>query len=114
MRKRWRSPIGRSSGRRPTGPPHLRAVNQMSPNFDGSAYPARARLPTPTVALMTVPGANVKPEKTTTRVGDPKGSRVHHLLTSDAVSTPSRVFPMAIATEVAIDPNVIAPARNAP
>jgi hypothetical protein len=33
----------------------------MSPNFDGSAYPARIRLPTPMVAL-TVPGANVTPE----------------------------------------------------
>jgi hypothetical protein len=39
---------------------------------------------------------------------------VHHLLTSDAVTTPSRVFPMAIAMEVAIDPNVIALARKAP
>src|SRR5262249_17464564 len=79
-----------------------------------SAYPAKARLPTPTVALMTVPGANVTPEKTATRVGVPKGSScVHHLLTSDAVSTASRVFPKAIAMEVAIDPNVIALARNA-
>ena len=64
---------------------------------------------------MTVPGANVTLEKTATRVGVAKGSScVHHLLTSDAVSTASRVLPMAIAKEVAIDPNVIASARNAP
>src|SRR5215472_4894592 len=50
-----------------------------------------------------------------TRAGVAKGlSRVHHLLTSDAVNTPSSVFPTAIAMEVAIDPNVIALARNAP
>src|SRR5215467_2317739 len=50
-----------------------------------------------------------------TRAGVAKGlSRVHHLLTSDAVNTPSSVFPTAIAVEVAIDPNVIALARNAP
>jgi hypothetical protein len=52
--------IGATTNWPPTSPSHH--VNQMSPNFDGSAYPASTRLATPTVALITVPGANVTPE----------------------------------------------------
>src|SRR5262245_18869750 len=62
-----------------------------------------------------VPGASVRAAKIATRKGVSNVSvDVHHLLTSHAVTTASRVLPSAMALEVAIDPKVVAFAMSAP
>src|SRR5262249_33740965 len=62
-----------------------------------------------------VPGASVNAAKAATREGVSKGAvRAHHLSTREAVTTASRVFPIAIADDVAMDPKVVALAKNAP
>ena len=65
--------------------------------FCGLSKPAITRLPTPTVALIIVPGANAKPANRTTWSGVSNGFVVAvHRFNSEAVSSASRVLPHAI------------------
>ena len=83
--------------------------------FCGLSKPAITRLPTPTVALIIVPGANAKPANRTTWSGVSKVFvDAVHRFSSEAVISPSSVLLHAIKEEVNSEPAVLALVRNAP
>jgi hypothetical protein len=97
----------------PTSPSHH--VNHTPEKLAGSAKPESTKLPTPTLALIIVPGQSARQAKTTTWLGVSKGlaDRAHRF-NSKAVIKASIVLPPAIKQDVNSEPKVVALARNAP
>ena len=90
-------------------------VNQISSTSAHAAYPPRARLPTPTVALTTVLSSAAKPANLKTSwLWSNARAPLAYRLTRYAPSSPSRVFPDAIPRDVATEPIVVTFTTNAP
>src|SRR4029453_800315 len=104
---------GETSSLPPTSPSHH--LSQMLGNFAGSAKPASIKLPTPTVALIIVPGTRGRQANKATW-GGPSNRCVDafNCFSSAAVISASSVLPPAIREDVDSEPKVVALARNAP
>ena len=90
-------------------------VSQISPKRDQLAYPLRARLATPRVALTAVPAPPASPAKAKKLRAPRKTSRPPaQRFTSQTPMTISRVLPLAMPSDEATDPAVVRFTRNAP
>src|SRR5215510_11855682 len=90
-------------------------VSQIAPKRAQLAYPVRARLRTPTVALTVVAtppasAANAKKLRARRKTSRPPAQR----FTSQTPTTASSVLPAAMPSDEATDPAVVTFTRNAP
>src|SRR6202035_634320 len=89
-------------------------VSQIGQEFDHCAKPPTARLPTPkvglTVVLMSTASANLKTSCGRSNTRAPPANRV----TSHAPQIASKVFPLAMPSDVKLFPTVVRFTKNAP